>query len=121
MSLSSSAASERIRSIEVAHALAEVAPESLKLSIVEIGQLPLYNQDGDENPQPEWTAFRERVRSANAVLLVRPAMYDIDERRDPLRSAASTEAATRTSGCSHVSSARVRRPLSPLSPTKNWI
>lgn len=32
----------------VANALSEVAPAGLKLSVVEIGQLPIYNQDGDE-------------------------------------------------------------------------
>jgi chromate reductase, NAD(P)H dehydrogenase (quinone) len=35
---------------KVANALAELAPSGLKLSIIEIGQLPIYNQDGDENP-----------------------------------------------------------------------
>jgi chromate reductase len=39
----------------------EVAHEKLKLSFVEIGQLPIYNQDGDENLPAEWTAFRERI------------------------------------------------------------
>jgi chromate reductase, NAD(P)H dehydrogenase (quinone) len=43
---------------KVANALAEVAPAGLKPSIIEIGQLPIYNQDGDENPPAEWTAFR---------------------------------------------------------------
>jgi len=57
---------------KVANALAELAPERLKLSIVEIGQLPIYNQDVDENPPAEWTAFRERIRAADAVLFVTP-------------------------------------------------
>ena len=57
---------------KVANALAELAPKGLKLSIVGIGQLPIYNQDGDENPPAEWTAFRERIRSADAVLFVTP-------------------------------------------------
>ncbi|HEX3838701.1 MAG TPA: NAD(P)H-dependent oxidoreductase [Terracidiphilus sp.] len=57
---------------KVAHALADLAPAQLKLSIIEIGQLPLYNQDGDDNPPAEWTAFRERIASANAVLFVTP-------------------------------------------------
>src|SRR5256885_14949633 len=57
---------------KVANALAEVAPDGLKLSIVEIGHLPIYNQDGDENPPAEWTAFRERIRRADAVLFVTP-------------------------------------------------
>ena len=57
---------------KVAHALAEVAPASMKLSIVEIGQLPIYNQDVDENPPAEWRAFRDRISAADAVLFVTP-------------------------------------------------
>lgn len=56
----------------VANALAELAPAGLKLGIVEIGQLPLYNQDRDDDPPAEWTAFRERVRAADSVLFVTP-------------------------------------------------
>ncbi len=57
---------------KVANALAELSPSTLKLNIVEIGQLPMYNQDGDENPPAEWTAFRDRIRAAHAVLFVTP-------------------------------------------------
>lgn len=57
---------------KVAHALVEVAPAVLKLGLVEIGQLPIYNQDGDDKPPAEWTAFRERIRAADAVLFVTP-------------------------------------------------
>ena len=49
-----------------------MAPAGLKLSIIEIGQLPIYNQDGDENPPAAWTAFRERIGAADAVLFVTP-------------------------------------------------
>jgi chromate reductase, NAD(P)H dehydrogenase (quinone) len=56
----------------LANALAELAPSSLKLNVVEIGQLPLYNQDGDQDPPPAWTAFRARVKAADAVLFVTP-------------------------------------------------
>jgi chromate reductase len=57
---------------KMAHALAEVAPPSLKLEIVEIGDLPLYNQDSDATPPASWTAFRDRVRRSDAVLFVTP-------------------------------------------------
>lgn len=57
---------------KVAKALAELAPPALKLELVEIGQLPLYNQDGDANPPAAWTAFRERVKAADALLFVTP-------------------------------------------------
>ena len=56
-----------------ARALAALAPESLRLEIVEIGALPLYNQDLDpDSPPAEWTAFREHVRAADGVLFVTP-------------------------------------------------
>ncbi|MGO9007672.1 MAG: NADPH-dependent FMN reductase [Beijerinckiaceae bacterium] len=57
---------------KLANALADLAPSSLKLGIVEIGQLPLYNQDADSNPPTAWTAFRERLKAADAVLFVTP-------------------------------------------------
>ena len=57
---------------KVANALVGLVPPSLKLSIVEIGQLPLYNQDADEQPPAAWTAFRGRLRAADAVLFVTP-------------------------------------------------
>ena len=58
----------------IALALAKLAPDSLRLTIVEIGALPLYDQDLDDEkrPPPEWTAFRARTRSAEAVLFVTP-------------------------------------------------
>lgn len=57
---------------KVAHALAELAPDHLKLAIVEIGQLPIYNQDADANPPSSWTDFRDRIRAAAGVLFVTP-------------------------------------------------
>ncbi|MFI4933685.1 MAG: NADPH-dependent FMN reductase [Caulobacterales bacterium] len=55
-----------------AGALAELAPEHLKLEIVEIGQLPLYNQDEDASPPEPWARFRAKVRPFDAVLFVTP-------------------------------------------------
>ena len=58
---------------KVALALAELAPPSLKLHIVEIGELALYNEDIDITPPPAaYTAFRDQLRSADAVLFVTP-------------------------------------------------
>jgi len=56
----------------MAKALIGMAPAALKLEIVEIGQLPLYNQDFDANPPPEVPAFKERIQAADAVLFVTP-------------------------------------------------
>jgi chromate reductase len=58
---------------KTARALAKLSPAGLKLEIVEIGELPLYNQDLDPAAPPApWTGFRERVRSADGVLFVTP-------------------------------------------------
>jgi len=57
---------------KMANALRELAPPSLKLEIVEIGQLPLYNQDEDGTPPASWTAFRDRVRPASGVIFATP-------------------------------------------------
>jgi chromate reductase, NAD(P)H dehydrogenase (quinone) len=55
-----------------ARALAALAPPTLKLEIVEIGDLPLYNQDSDAAPPAPWAAFREKVKASDAVLFVTP-------------------------------------------------
>ncbi len=55
-----------------ANALTELAPESLKLEIAEIGDLPLYDQDLDSSPPAEWVAFKERIAGADAVLFITP-------------------------------------------------
>src|ERR1700743_1710333 len=59
---------------KVANALAGLAPPALKTEIVEIGELPLYNQDTDAPGQvpPAWQAFRDRIKRADAVLFVTP-------------------------------------------------
>ncbi|SOZ16850.1 putative NADPH-dependent FMN reductase; flavoprotein [Cupriavidus taiwanensis] len=57
---------------KLAKALIALAPTQLKLEIVEIGSLELYNQDLDDKPTQAWTAFRDRIRRADAVLFVTP-------------------------------------------------
>ena len=57
---------------KMAHALIELAPSELKLEIVEIGQLPLYNEDLETNLPAQWVAFRDRVRPVHGVLFVTP-------------------------------------------------
>jgi len=57
---------------KLAKALAAMAPPSLALEIVEIGGLPLYNQDDDANPPAPSAAFKEKIAAADAVLFVTP-------------------------------------------------
>lgn len=57
---------------KVATALIELATDTLKLEIVDIGQLPVYNQDLDGNPPQAWEDLRARIKAADAVLFVTP-------------------------------------------------
>jgi chromate reductase len=55
-------------------ALTAIAPTNLKLEIVEIGQLPLFDQDFDDEGRPPqlWTDFRATINGYDAVLFVTP-------------------------------------------------
>lgn len=55
-----------------ANAMAELAPHGLRLEQVGIGGLPLYNQELDADPPEPWTAFRARIKAADALLFVTP-------------------------------------------------
>jgi chromate reductase len=57
---------------KMARALAELAPPSLKLEIVEIRDLPLFNQDDEANPPPASVAFKSRIQKAEAAIFVTP-------------------------------------------------
>jgi chromate reductase len=58
---------------KTANALAAVAPNHLALEIVEIGDLPLYNEDLDQGEPPAaWARFRDAMRGREAVLFVTP-------------------------------------------------
>ncbi len=46
--------------------------DNLDCSIVDIGSLPLYNQDHDANPPQEYVRFREQIGQADGVLFVSP-------------------------------------------------
>src|SRR5437870_6649039 len=55
-----------------ARAMSAMAPPALKLEILEIGQLPLYNQDFDPDPPKEIIDFKQRIAQCDAVLFVTP-------------------------------------------------
>ena len=57
---------------KLANELVKLAPESLELEIVEIGQLAHYNEDLDANPPAEWIAFREKIGEADGIFLSLP-------------------------------------------------
>ncbi|OWQ88434.1 ACP phosphodiesterase [Roseateles aquatilis] len=57
---------------KLALALARIAPPELKLNIVEIGQLPFYNEDEAAAPPAPYADFRQTIKAADAVLFVSP-------------------------------------------------
>ena len=57
---------------KTAAAILSLAPKELAMEIVEIGQLPLYNQDDDAKPPAASAAFKARIQKAQAVLFVTP-------------------------------------------------
>jgi chromate reductase len=57
---------------QLAENLVSLFPEGYETEFIEIAHLPLYNQDSDENPPESYTAFREKIKSLDAVLFVTP-------------------------------------------------
>jgi chromate reductase, NAD(P)H dehydrogenase (quinone) len=56
----------------MAHAARECAPSDLELEIVEIGELPLYNDELEVNVPAPWATFRAAIKGADALLFVTP-------------------------------------------------
>ena len=60
---------------KVAQALVSLAPPTLTFEFIDIGELPLYNQDLEEHgavAPATWTAFRQRVQGCDGVLFFTP-------------------------------------------------
>ena len=59
---------------KIARSICAIRGDNLDCSMVEIGDLPLYNQDYDALPeQPEaYVRFRDQIRSADGILFVSP-------------------------------------------------
>ena len=56
----------------VARSICALRGDKLDCSMIEIGDLPLYNQDLDTDPPEQWTRFREQVAAADGVLFCSP-------------------------------------------------
>ncbi len=57
---------------KVARSICGMRGDNLDCSMIEIGDLPLYNQDLDVDPPEEWTRFRHEVAAADGVLFCSP-------------------------------------------------
>lgn len=59
--------------LKVAKVLQQIAPASLSLKIIQIGDLPLYNEDIDtDNPPAAYTRFRQELATCQGVIFVTP-------------------------------------------------
>ncbi|HKX91168.1 MAG TPA: NAD(P)H-dependent oxidoreductase [Sphingomicrobium sp.] len=59
---------------KIARSICALRDDNLDCSMVEIGDLPLYNQDYDSAPEqpPEYVRFRDQIRAADGVLFCTP-------------------------------------------------
>ena len=57
---------------KVAQSICALRNDNLDCSMIEIGDLPLYNQDSDANPPEQYVRFRQEVAAADGVLFVSP-------------------------------------------------
>ena len=58
--------------LQLAKALKVLAPAGFTFHLVELGALPMYNQDEEMNPTQALTDFRDAIIGATAVLFVTP-------------------------------------------------
>lgn len=57
---------------KIARSICALRGENLDCSMIEIGDLPLYNQDLDSDPPEQWVRFRQEVAAADGVLFCSP-------------------------------------------------
>jgi chromate reductase len=58
--------------LKTAKALMELAPESLSLEIINIANLPMFNEDLEANPPKEWLAFKDQIKAKDGLLFLTP-------------------------------------------------
>lgn len=58
--------------LKTAKALVALAPESLSLEIINIADLPMFNEDLEANPPKEWVAFKEQISAMDGLLFLTP-------------------------------------------------
>ena len=57
---------------KVARSICGLRNDNLDCSMIEIGDLPLYNQDLDADPPEQWVRFRTQIAEADGVLFCSP-------------------------------------------------
>lgn len=57
---------------KIAHYLSSLFPADFSIEFINIGELPLFSEDLEENPPQSWTVFRNSLKEMNAFLFVSP-------------------------------------------------
>jgi chromate reductase len=57
---------------KIARSMCAIRDDDLDCSIVEIGDLPLFNQDLEKTPPEQWVRFKEQVAATDGVLFCTP-------------------------------------------------
>ena len=61
-----------VKKLLLGHALEKIAGDRARFQYVQIGDLPLYDQDFDAQYPAQGTRLKDQVRAADAVLFVTP-------------------------------------------------
>ena len=57
---------------KIARSMCAIRDDNLDCSMVDIGDLPLFNQDIEMSPPPQWVRFKEQVAACDGVLFCTP-------------------------------------------------
>ena len=58
--------------LKTAKALIDMGPESLSFEMIDIANLPMFNEDLEGTPPKEWVIFREQIVAADGILFLTP-------------------------------------------------
>jgi chromate reductase len=57
---------------KIARSMCAIRDDDLDCSMIEIGDLPLFNQDLEMNPPEQWVRFKEQVAASDGILFCSP-------------------------------------------------
>ena len=58
--------------LKIANYLIAQSPDSLSLEVVDIGNLPIFNEDLENTLLNEWETFRKQIKPADGVIFLTP-------------------------------------------------
>jgi chromate reductase len=58
--------------LKTAKAMIALEPETLSLKLLDIGNLPMFNEDLEATPPKEWVDFREKIAASDGFIFLTP-------------------------------------------------